>query len=132
MNLRKADLLSVFGSSYRVHISQNENTHFLSIWKTNRMFKSILFLSLYIIAGVFSWGAYSFLSEEDASIESLAKMANELAPEVNLTSKKETTNIVSRWKDYDGNWNYEKAPFSELTFNNYDEELKNLPDRSQE
>lgn len=93
------------------------------------MLKSMLFLSLYIIAGAGSWGAYIFISEKDASIKNLTQIAKDLVPEIELNPKKENSNIVSRWKDYDGNWNYEKAPYSELTFNNYDEELKKLPDR---
>ena len=93
------------------------------------MIKSILFLSLYTVAGVGSYGAYSFISKQDSSLNSLSAIVSQAThfnPEIEKIINPETSNIVYRWKDHKGNWNYEDAPYSELTFKNYEDELKFL------
>jgi len=88
------------------------------------MIKSILFLSLYAAAGIGSWGAYSFISEQDSSLISLTKLATQLQPKLlNHQTEDET---IYRWKDNSGNWNYENTPRPEHNFDSYKDELITL------
>ena len=91
------------------------------------MVKSVLFLSLYTAAGIGSWGAYSYIAEEDASINTLRQIVSEqISTRTETQADSKVSNIIYRWQDYKGNWTYEDAPYSELTFDNYEEELKFL------
>jgi len=91
------------------------------------MVKSMIFLSLYAVAGVGSWGAYSFISEQDTSLDTLTKIAHEYKSDLkSQITEEESSNIVYRWKDAKGTWNYEDAPYSELNFKDYEDELKFL------
>ncbi|MDH5256390.1 MAG: hypothetical protein OEX07_00215 [Gammaproteobacteria bacterium] len=95
------------------------------------MIKSVLFLSLYTAAGIGSWSAYSFISDQDTSLNSLTKLAAQVQPALTGKDSPDSSNIVYRWKDYKGNWTYEDSPYSELSFENYEDELKFLQNLKQ-
>ena len=90
------------------------------------MIKSVIFLSLYTAAGIGSWGAYSFITEQDSSLDSLSKLAAQIQPVTKSAEEQDVSNIIYRWKDYKGNWNYEDSPYSELSFDSYEDELQFL------
>lgn len=101
----------------------------IALLRGKPMIKSMIFLSLYTAAGIGSWGAYSYISEEDASIKTLSNLVTEqIGPKIGIesTTDPKTSNIIYRWQDYKGNWTYEDKPYSELTFDNYEDELKFL------
>jgi len=96
------------------------------------MIKSVLFIFLYATAGIGSWSAYSFISEQDSSINSLTKLAAQIQPELADKKSTDTSDIVYRLKDYTGNGNHEDSPYSELSFDNYEDELKFLKNLKKE
>ncbi len=93
------------------------------------MIKAILFLSLYTIAGIGSWSIYSYIANEDTSLDALAKLANtqlshnsgqQQAPAPQLT------NIIYHWREYEKSTESKNTNYAELSFQNYEEELKFL------
>lgn len=88
------------------------------------MIKFVVFLSLYAAVGIGSWSAYTYMTNQDTSIDSLKQFVTKIQPLIETNSEK--NNSVYRWKDYQGNWNYENTPFTELKFDSYEEELKFL------
>ena len=88
------------------------------------MIKFVVFLSLYAAVGIGSWSAYTYMTNQDTSIDSLKRFITKIQPLIETDNEK--NNSIYRWKDYQGNWNYENTPFAELKFDDYEEELKFL------
>jgi len=94
------------------------------------MIKPLIFTSLYVLAGIAGWGAYSVISEENTSLEQIAAIAK-VANEKFLGATEEKKNIY-RHKDENGTWVYSEKPVKQSTNNNYEKELLFLQSLPQE
>lgn len=84
------------------------------------MFKSYIFASLYTVVGMTGWGAYSTISSEDTSINTIKEFATNA-----LTSDDEPNPLpksLYRWKDHNGNWQYGQVPTTDINAS-YEKEL---------
>lgn len=88
------------------------------------MFKPVFFLSLYTIAGLTGWGAYSTIANKDTSIDAIKQYA------ATVSSSDQTVTGVSksiyRWKDHKGNWQYGELKENPNQIKEYEKELSLL------
>ena len=86
------------------------------------MFKSYIFASLYTVVGMTGWGAYSTISTEDTSLNTIKQIATDA---LSSGESKPLPKTLYRWKDHEGNWQYGQIPTSDINEINetYEKEL---------
>ncbi len=95
------------------------------------MLKSVLIASMYTGLGLATWGAYTVISQQDTSIETIKSAAKQANQKLKY-SLRETNPPVYRHKSKNGVWVYTDKPLDPAIANSYDQELQLLRSLPQE
>lgn len=95
------------------------------------MLKPLVFTSLYALAGISGWGAYSVIDEQDTSINTLATLAKTTNEKI-INSIHKNDKHVYRYKNEDNEWVYSDKPLDPNVSNSYKKELEFLQSLPQE